>query len=244
MAVGGQAGRALKKRCWSLGERIRSSSWPTPTSPPRPAPPPRRGSTTTDRAASRPSASSSRSPSPTASSTCSRPSWRRADGRPAGPPDASGPAGAERPARRSPHSGRGTIKRGARRLLGGEIPAGKGAFYAPTVLAGVEKGMPAFDEETFGPVAAVIRAKDEGDAVRLANDSSSASAPHSGRVTGRGPRDWLAQIEAGVVFVNGLVNSDPRLPFGGIKRSGYGRELSESASASSSTSSQSGWRNS
>jgi len=120
-----------------------------------------------------------------------------------------------------------SIKRGARRLLGGEVPAGPGAFYPPTLLTAVDKGMPAFDEETFGPVAAVIRAKDEADAVRLANDSS----------FGLGASLWTrdraraellaARIEAGAVFVNGLVKSDPRLPFGGIKRSGYGRELSE-----------------
>jgi succinate-semialdehyde dehydrogenase/glutarate-semialdehyde dehydrogenase len=120
-----------------------------------------------------------------------------------------------------------SVKRGAQCLLGGEIPAGKGAFYPPTLLAAVDKGMPAFDEETFGPVAAVIRAKDEVDAVRLANDS----------VFGLGASLWTrdlqraarlaAEIEAGSVFVNGLVKSDPRLPFGGIKRSGYGRELSE-----------------
>jgi len=120
-----------------------------------------------------------------------------------------------------------SIERGAQRLLGGEMPAGRGAFYPPTLLAAVDKGMPAFDEETFGPVAAVIRAKDEADAVRLANDS----------VFGLGASVWTqdraraervaAQIEAGCVFVNGMVKSDPRLPFGGIKRSGYGRELSE-----------------
>jgi succinate-semialdehyde dehydrogenase/glutarate-semialdehyde dehydrogenase len=120
-----------------------------------------------------------------------------------------------------------SVKRGARRLLGGEVPRGRGAFYPATLLAAVDKGMPAFDEETFGPVAAVIRAKDESHAVRLANDS----------VFGLGASVWTqdrtraarlaAQLEAGAVFVNGLVKSDPRLPFGGIKRSGYGRELSE-----------------
>ena len=120
-----------------------------------------------------------------------------------------------------------SVKRGAKLLLGGEVPAGKGAFYPPTLLAAVDKGMPAFDEETFGPVAAVIRAKDEADAVRLANDSTfglGASLWTEDRV--RAER-LAAQIEAGSVFVNGVVKSDPRLPFGGIKRSGYGRELSE-----------------
>ncbi len=120
-----------------------------------------------------------------------------------------------------------SVKRGAKLLLGGEVPARKGAFYPPTLLAAVDKGMPAFDEETFGPVAAVIRAKDEADAVRLANDSAfglGASLCTQDRV--RAER-MAAQIEAGAVFVNSLVTSDPRLPFGGIKRSGYGRELSE-----------------
>ena len=120
-----------------------------------------------------------------------------------------------------------SVRRGARRLLGGEIPRGPGAFYPPTLLADVDKGMPAFDEETFGPVAAVIRARDEADAVRLANDSPfglGASLWTRNRATAE---RVAAQIEAGAVHVNGIVKSDPRLPFGGIKRSGYGRELSE-----------------
>ncbi len=120
-----------------------------------------------------------------------------------------------------------SVKRGARPLLGGEIPAGRGAFYPPTLLVAVDKGMPAFDEETFGPVAAVIRAKDEADAIRLANDSSyGLGAALWTRNRDRAER-LAAQIEAGAVFVNGVVKSDPRLPFGGVKRSGYGRELSE-----------------
>src|SRR5438132_628080 len=120
-----------------------------------------------------------------------------------------------------------SIKRGAKRLLGGEVPRGTGAFYPPTLLAAVDKGMPAFDEETFGPVAAVIRAKDEADAVRLANDSQfGLGAALWTRDHARAER-LAAEIEAGAVFVNGLVKSDPRLPFGGIERSGYARELSE-----------------
>jgi succinate-semialdehyde dehydrogenase / glutarate-semialdehyde dehydrogenase len=120
-----------------------------------------------------------------------------------------------------------SIKRGAQRLLGGEIPAGPGAFYPPTLLTAVDKGMPAFDEEMFGPVAAVIRAKDQADAVRLANDSPfglGASLWTQDRVRAE---NVAAELEAGTVFVNGQVKSDPRLPFGGIKRSGYGRELAE-----------------
>jgi succinate-semialdehyde dehydrogenase/glutarate-semialdehyde dehydrogenase len=120
-----------------------------------------------------------------------------------------------------------SVKRGARLLLGGEIPTGKGAFYPPTLLTAVEQGMPAFDEETFGPVAAVIRAKDETDAVRLANDSTFGLGASLWTLDRERAERLAAAIEAGSVFVNGVVKSDPRLPFGGIKRSGYGRELSE-----------------
>ena len=120
-----------------------------------------------------------------------------------------------------------SVRRGARVALGGKVPAGPGAFYPPTVLTAVDKGMPAFDEETFGPVAAVVRARDADDAIRLANDSSfglGASLWTTDRARAEG---FAARIEAGAVFVNGLVKSDARLPVGGIKRSGYGRELSE-----------------
>jgi succinate-semialdehyde dehydrogenase/glutarate-semialdehyde dehydrogenase len=120
-----------------------------------------------------------------------------------------------------------SVQRGARLLLGGKVPAGPGAFYPATLLEAVDRGMPAFDEETFGPVAAVVRAKDEADAVQLANDSSfglGASLWTRDRARGEA---LAAEIEAGAVFVNGLVKSDPRLPFGGIKRSGYGRELAD-----------------
>jgi succinate-semialdehyde dehydrogenase / glutarate-semialdehyde dehydrogenase len=120
-----------------------------------------------------------------------------------------------------------SVKRGAALRTGGRIPPGDGAFYPPTLLAAVDRGMPAFDEETFGPVAAVVRAKDEADAVRIANDSAfGLGASLWTRDRARAER-IAAEIETGMVFVNGIVQSDPRLPFGGIKRSGYGRELSE-----------------
>lgn len=120
-----------------------------------------------------------------------------------------------------------SIQQGAKLLCGGKIPDGEGAFYPPTVLADVQKGMPAFDEELFGPVAAVIRAKDEEDAIRLANDSDfGLGAAVFTKDIKRGEHIAAQRLEAGSCFVNALVKSDPRLPFGGIKTSGYGRELS------------------
>src|SRR5437667_273302 len=120
-----------------------------------------------------------------------------------------------------------SVKRGARLLLGGSVPRGPGAFYPPTILTAVDKGMPAFDEETFGPVAAVVCARDEEDAIRLANDSTFGLGASLWTASRERAEHLAEAIEAGSVFVNGLVKSDPRLPFGGIKRSGYGRELSE-----------------
>jgi succinate-semialdehyde dehydrogenase/glutarate-semialdehyde dehydrogenase len=120
---------------------------------------------------------------------------------------------------------RRSIASGAKLLLGGEIPAGGGASYPPTVLAKVKPGMAAFDEETFGPVAAIIEAKDEADAIALANRSNLGlgSAVFSNDLV-RAER-VARQIESGDTHVNTLVVSDPRLPFGGVKESGYGREL-------------------
>jgi succinate-semialdehyde dehydrogenase/glutarate-semialdehyde dehydrogenase len=120
-----------------------------------------------------------------------------------------------------------SIQRGAKLLLGGRVPEGPGAFYPPTVLDNVTPGMAAFDEETFGPVAAVIHARDEADAIRLANQSQFGLGASLWTKSQERAERIAAEIEAGCIFVNELVKSDPRLPFGGIKRSGYGRELSE-----------------
>ncbi len=120
-----------------------------------------------------------------------------------------------------------SVENGATCLLGGEIPEGRGAFYPPTVLADVRKGTPAYDEELFGPVAAIIPAEDEGEALRIANDTVfGLGAAVFTSDTARGERIAATEIEAGACFVNALVRSDPRLPFGGVKESGYGRELS------------------
>lgn len=119
-----------------------------------------------------------------------------------------------------------SIARGARLLLGGEVPEGPGAFYPPTALTDVAPGMPAYDEELFGPVASIIPVADEAEAIRVANDSifGLGAAVFTQNVA-RGEAIARDQLEAGACFVNSFVKSDPRLPFGGIKESGYGREL-------------------
>jgi succinate-semialdehyde dehydrogenase/glutarate-semialdehyde dehydrogenase len=121
---------------------------------------------------------------------------------------------------------RASVARGARVLLGGAVPEGPGAFYPPSALADVLPGMPAYDEELFGPVAAIVSARDERDAVRIANETSfGLGAAVFTRDRERGERIAREGLEAGSCFVNAFVKSDPRLPFGGIKESGYGREL-------------------
>ncbi|MCB1056231.1 MAG: NAD-dependent succinate-semialdehyde dehydrogenase [Acidobacteria bacterium] len=119
-----------------------------------------------------------------------------------------------------------SVAAGARCLLGGEVPDGPGAFYPPTVLVDVGPGMPAYDEELFGPVAAIIAAPDERAALRIANDTDfGLGAAVFTRDLERGERVATEGLDAGCCFVNAFVKSDPRLPFGGIKQSGYGREL-------------------
>ncbi|MBL4716079.1 MAG: NAD-dependent succinate-semialdehyde dehydrogenase [Bacteroidia bacterium] len=119
-----------------------------------------------------------------------------------------------------------SVEMGAKKVLGGDRTDRNGAFFNPTILTEVKPGMPAYHEEMFGPVATVIKVVDENEAIQVANDSD----------FGLGGSIWTndiqkgetlaRKVESGAVFVNGLVKSDPRLPFGGIKNSGYGRELS------------------
>ncbi len=119
-----------------------------------------------------------------------------------------------------------SIDKGARCLLGGFVPEDEGAWYPATVLTDVGPGMPAYDEELFGPVAAIIPVADEDEAIRVANDSAfGLGAAVMTRDVRRGKKIAAEQLEAGACFVNTYVKSDPRLPFGGIKDSGYGREL-------------------
>jgi len=119
-----------------------------------------------------------------------------------------------------------SVAKGARLLLGGTVPAGPGWFYPATVLTNVGKGMPAYSDELFGPVASIIPVKDAKAAVKVANDTVfGLGAAVFTADAQRGEQMAADQIEAGSCFVNAFVRSDPRLPFGGIKESGFGREL-------------------
>jgi len=118
-----------------------------------------------------------------------------------------------------------SVRAGARLLLGGAVPPQRGAWYPPTVLSGVTAGQPAHDQEVFGPVAAIIEAADESDAIAIANASEFGLG--SGVLTRdleRGERVAADELDAGLSFVNDNVRSDPRMPFGGVKHSGFGRE--------------------
>lgn len=121
-----------------------------------------------------------------------------------------------------------SIASGAKLLLGGELPKRKGYYYPPTILTKVAPGMPAFDEELFGPVISIVIAENEEHAIKLANQSQyGLGGAVFTRDKARGERIAVKEIEVGSCFVNSFVASDPRLPFGGIKRSGFGRELSQ-----------------
>jgi succinate-semialdehyde dehydrogenase/glutarate-semialdehyde dehydrogenase len=119
-----------------------------------------------------------------------------------------------------------TVAGGATLMTGGRNGHRRGYFYDPAVVAGVRPGMPLFDEETFGPAAAVVRAADVDEAVALANDSKYGLGGNLWTRDIDRAKRLAARLESGAVFINGMTASDPRLPFGGVKRSGYGRELS------------------
>lgn len=119
-----------------------------------------------------------------------------------------------------------TVAKGGRLVLGGEPASGPGAFYPATVVADVTPEMPMFRQETFGPAAAIIRARDTAQAIALANDSQFGLGGNLWTADIAQGQALAAELESGGVFINGMTASDPRLPFGGVKRSGYGRELS------------------
>ncbi len=119
-----------------------------------------------------------------------------------------------------------SVAAGAQLLLGGKRKEGEGCYYLPTVLSAVGPGMTVFTEETFGPVATIIPVKNEQEAIRVANESEFGLGASLWTQDIDKARKLAREIQSGSVFINGMVKSDPRLPFGGIKRSGYGRELS------------------
>jgi succinate-semialdehyde dehydrogenase/glutarate-semialdehyde dehydrogenase len=118
-----------------------------------------------------------------------------------------------------------SVAMGATLLTGGHRLPRPGNFYAPTVLAGVPENAPAYREELFGPVAVMFRARDIDDAIRLANDTAFGLGASAWTADPADQQRFIDEIESGMVYVNAMVASDPRLPFGGVKRSGYGREL-------------------
>ncbi len=122
---------------------------------------------------------------------------------------------------------RRSVDAGARVLTGGEPLDGPGFFYPPTILADIPESAPAYREEVFGPVASLFRVANTDEAIALANDSPFGLGSSVWTRDEEERRRFVAEIEAGMTYVNAMVASDPRLPFGGVKRSGYGRELGE-----------------
>src|SRR5467141_2921801 len=121
---------------------------------------------------------------------------------------------------------RKTIEAGAKLLTGGKPVEGKGSFYEPTVLSNIPTNSPAYREELFGPVASIFRVKNAEEAIRIANDSRFGLGASAWTNDKSEQELFINELEAGMVFINQMVASDPRVPFGGVKRSGYGRELS------------------
>jgi len=118
-----------------------------------------------------------------------------------------------------------TVRAGAKVLTGGHPLERRGNFYAPTVLTNVPKGSPAYSEELFGPVASIFRVKDQDEAIRLANDVRFGLGASAWTNDEKERERFINELDAGMVFINKMVASDPRIPFGGVKASGHGREL-------------------
>jgi succinate-semialdehyde dehydrogenase/glutarate-semialdehyde dehydrogenase len=125
------------------------------------------------------------------------------------------------------HQVKASVAAGAKLVTGGEKLDREGYFYAPTVLTDIPPQAPAAREELFGPVASVFKAKDLADAIRIANGSSFGLGASAWTRDAAERSQFVAEIESGLLFINGMVVSDPRLPFGGVKNSGFGRELGE-----------------
>jgi succinate-semialdehyde dehydrogenase/glutarate-semialdehyde dehydrogenase len=152
----------------------------------------------------------------------------RRTGDPADPANDVGPLAREDLREQLHAQVRRSVRRGARLLLGGRPSPGPGFFYAPTVLTDVRAGMPAYDEELFGPATAIIPVDSEAEALAVANDSAYGLGAAIFTRDRRRARRLARELEAGLVFINDFVRSDPALPFGGVRQSGFGRELGAS----------------